>query len=369
MVTKIREYTGCLPFEANFEPTGTSGLNFGHSGGAVTGIGVIKETVAGNVAVPASSAWSIYASYTSGLLVGSTTASVPSTDALVLFQGTSDGSAITSWIDYRSWTSTALISAGQGFDEFLTGTVAPNRVLDFKFDETSGTVANFGTATLASLNALFNVTYSQTGDVSYETDDSIKISGAGPSTMARTTGLNPFNTPNMATGHIGIVFKTNTATSNSFTQQDIMFDAGSASTTQRCLFRGQGTGTTTRVEVEILDTGTGYTSLTRCENVGGLDDDNFHMWICVQDGSGPKHYVDGVLYTNTGTGGFTRYLVGGLASDWFDDKKSQGRIAVGSATALGNNMFDGNFSRLWVSTDIPSAGDITSLNEARTALI
>jgi hypothetical protein len=370
MVQKISNYTGNLALSANFEPIAFSGVTISHSGGAVSGNGAIKETVAGDVTVPSSGTWSVYASLLTGLLVASATSAVPTTDAIVIWFGTSSGGAITDFNDVRTWAATDTISGTEGFNEYLTGQF--NLVHDWKCDETSGnSTADSGTGTNGDLinSRPIGMTPGVTGDVGYETDNGIGSDGTGGS-IADTSAPNLGLTAG-ATGHFGIVFKTNTATSNSMSVQDIMFTYGSSSTTQFMMFRGAGSGSTTRMEVRLLTTGTLNDSLTRCQNIGGLDDDNYHLWVCDQrgDGNGPQHYVDGVLYDNTSTGSATNYPGTGSPDHWWDDSPSAGRIALASAAALGNNIWDGAFSRCWISDDNVSDAQMTKLNLARTQLV
>ena len=269
----------------------------------------------------------------------------------------------------RAYAFTINTGVLTGFNTYLTTVVAPNRTGDWKFDEASGTIANFGTATLASLNAVDVIqnTYQQPGDVSYETDFSIACSGAGNSGPQRTAGLNPASFPNSAIGHIGMVIKTNVSAGNGYTDGDMMFAKGSASTTAFTFVRGVGTGAATRLEWRAFNTGTGYEAHTRCENVGGLDDDQYHLLVIIQDGlgGGPRFNIDGVDYDTVRAGSFTNYAGGGTPDDWFDDGPTQGRISFMQAAATGNNPFPGAISRAWISTDIPTSAQLANLQQAR----
>jgi hypothetical protein len=358
MVQTISKYGGNLPLSANFEPTGTSGLNFGVSAGAVTGFGAIVESAAGNVTVPGSSSWSIYASYTTGLLVASATSAVPATDALILFHGQSNSSAISSWVDVRSFASTASISAGVGFNEYLT----TNFTLDYdwRLNESSGTNQDDGVLTDIPLNGNPNITYSETGDVSYETDDAIGLNG----TSAYASQTSAGNFPNESTGSIGMVFASDT----SYGASDILIDMGDATTTSFCMVRLTNGSGNARVEFRVLDTTSGYDAHTQSANLGAtasFDDGNYNMLVITQaaDGNGPLFYMNGASVAQ----GFTNYTTGGAANDWFVDKQTNGRFAIGSATALGNNLFDGRVARVWIASEVMTPTEIATLNSARSA--
>ena len=54
---------------------------------------------------------------------------------------------------------------------------------------------------------------------------------------------------------------------------------------------------------------------------------------------------------------------------WFQDKPTSGRVAAGSATAIGNANWDGEIARIWVSDSQISASQVALLQEARSGLI
>lgn len=106
MVQKLNKYLGNIGIGLNFQPTGSSGLNISHSGGVVAGTGAILETAAGNIAVPASTAWTVYVNLVTGVLTSVATPSLPATGILILWDGTSSSTDVTLIRDVRSWTST-----------------------------------------------------------------------------------------------------------------------------------------------------------------------------------------------------------------------------------------------------------------------
>jgi len=362
MVQKISKYN-TLTLSRNFDFQGSTGLNFNHGPGAVTGVGVIKESAAGSVAVPASGSWDVYADFVTGNLAAAATA--PLTNSQVLYQGTSGGGVITSVTDVRSWTSSGINVGSRGFDEFLTTVAAPNRSGDWLFDEVSpNAIINQGTATQADLNAIgAAVTYSATGDVAYETDDALSFPGAGGNWAARTAGLTPASYPAHSTGSFGIVAKADGTQSG-----PILFAVGSSSTTDFTFFRTQGgAGATGNMEVHFVSSGGSNDALTRSTSTLTIYDNNYHMFIYTQSGTGigPQLYFDGALVAQ----GTTNYTGTRDADSWFHDKPTQGRIAFASATALGNNLYGGDIARAWVSTDVMTAGNIATLNTARTQLV
>jgi hypothetical protein len=91
-----------------FNPDSTSGLDVNHSGGALgQQDGTVIEIAAGSITVPANSSWAVYADKSgTPQLVASEQSSVPSTNALILWIGTSTSTEITSLTDVRSWVNT-----------------------------------------------------------------------------------------------------------------------------------------------------------------------------------------------------------------------------------------------------------------------
>lgn len=369
MVQKITNYTGNFSLSANFEPTAISGLTISHSGGAIVGDGVIAEIAAGNIVVPNNATWTVYVDTGEGTFVSAPTSAVPTSNVVVQWAGVSSGGA-TTFTDLRSWASTSnVIAETQGFNEYLTTQFNMN--YDWRLNESSGNNnEDFGTEVDVDMtnDQPAGTTINQTGDVSYETDRSVFISGGGGARIANTSGI-AFSSTLPNTGHVGIVCKTNTASTNSFSVGDIMFCHGSSATNAFMFIRGSGSGASTTMEVRFFNIPTGYEAHTRCQTTPNLDDDEFHLYVIDQrgDGNGPYIYVDGVLRDNTSAGSFTNYAVGGTADDWWDESPTAGRAAIGSACALGNNIWDGNFSRVWISEDNVTDAQMTKLNDARTA--
>lgn len=105
MVQKIRNYTGNFANSLNYQPTTTSGLEVSHLGGAFFKAGVALETAAGSITVPDNTSWSVYIDGSDNTLKSTDTASLPTSNIIVLWQGTSANGEVTSLTDVRSWTS------------------------------------------------------------------------------------------------------------------------------------------------------------------------------------------------------------------------------------------------------------------------
>lgn len=145
MVQKLNKYLGNIGIGLNFQPTGSSGLNVSHSGGVVAGVGAILETAAGNIAVPASTAWTVYVNLVTGVLTSVATPSLPSTGILILWDGTSSSTDVTLIRDVRSWTSTGnAITTAATFNSLLGQF---NMVFEYGFGTGAGLdIPNTGSA-------------------------------------------------------------------------------------------------------------------------------------------------------------------------------------------------------------------------------
>ncbi len=144
MVQKLNKYAGNLGLSLNFQPTSSSGLNINHSGGVVAGAGAIVETAAGSIAVPDNIAWTVYIVLTTGVLTSIATASLPTSDILILWDGITSNGVVTLIRDVRSWTNTANIPASLSFNSLL---VQYNMVFEYSFATAAGLdVPNTGSA-------------------------------------------------------------------------------------------------------------------------------------------------------------------------------------------------------------------------------
>jgi hypothetical protein len=351
MVTQVK--TGLL-YSGNFEPRSVSGLVVSHGGGLVAGNGAAKETVAGTVSVPDNSTWTVYASLTTGLLVAAATSAVPATNALPLWRGVSN-SGSTTLQDIRSWASSMiqLSPAARGFREYLSDEF--NLVHIWEMDETSGnSCADTGTGTNANMShsAPTGITVGQTGDVGYETDNAYTIANAGQIVDAAAPSI--LHT----SGHIGFVFKSGAAWAN-----DILFTSGSSSTSEFMFFAPSTLG---RMTFQFASVSNSVNVVTT--NIGDdLLDDVYHLVVVAQPGdtTGVNIYIDGALMVN----GTETYNGTSDADSWFHDAPSAGRFAIASAAALGNNIWDGEIAKVWISDDVPTDGQMTVLNDARTGLV
>lgn len=145
MVQKVTSYTGNFAMGLNFQPTTINGLNVSHTGGAVAGNGDIVETASGALAIPASVAWSAYIDVTDGILRAVDTASLPTENTLIIWDGTSDANSVTSFRDVRSWTSTATtVAPSPDSFETLIGKLAPDHW--WKMNDDASPLADSGTA-------------------------------------------------------------------------------------------------------------------------------------------------------------------------------------------------------------------------------
>lgn len=175
MVQKLNKYTGNIGLSLNFQPTTISGLNISHNGGVVGGNGVVKETVAGSIAVPAGTAWTVYVNLTTGVLTSVATASLPTSNILILWDGTSGGSTVTSIRDVRSWTSTGnAVSSSLSFDT-IVASWNPEFDYQWRGANAAAGLENDGSATLAVND--FPVIFSQGPDTFQVTNGDVNNPG------------------------------------------------------------------------------------------------------------------------------------------------------------------------------------------------
>ncbi len=146
MVQKVTNYTGNFPIGLNFQPTTISGLNISHTGGVVAGVGDIVETAAGSLAIPDNSIWSAYVDTTDGILKAVATASLPTANLQIVWDGVSSSGSVLTLRDVRSWTSTAnTVAPSEKSFETQINALAPDHW--WKMNDSSTPLADSGTAT------------------------------------------------------------------------------------------------------------------------------------------------------------------------------------------------------------------------------
>ncbi len=275
MVQKVTNYTGNFPIGLNFQPTTISGLNVSHTGGVVAGVGDIVETVAGALVVPDNIAWTAYVDTIDGVLKAIATASLPTANLQIVWDGVSGGGSVTSFRDVRSWTSTAnTVKPSEKSFETQILALAPDHW--WKMNDSATPLADSGTATARtgaeiSTPEHYNMPAytSETRTVHFDgTTDGFDLSG----TVA----------PSATTGTILFLFKTNTPSTR------CIFHLGDNTAGPTSEFSINLTGSGGFV-IDIVKDGSNNSSWT---GGSGFNDGLWHLGILRQTGAAVILHVD-----------------------------------------------------------------------------
>lgn len=400
MITKVRKLSRAFEYEANFEQDtpNTTGLTFAFFAGEAFLGDSLSDISAGTVTVP-DAPWAVWldvTTVTTPVVTAGVLASIPTTDSIVLYTGSTSGGAIlqSTVVDRRSF-STGRRGLSVNAPSFILtndpeaspintywpmrarmatwndiqsdwdpssggasgGTGTERQTVDVIFDEAAGDLRAIGVA-----QKTYGIVGSPTrGEVgpTFLKGNAVSAMGFDGSTDYVTTTINTFSAS--ATGiYYGWFFA----------------DLAGQGTTRTIISQADTTGV---IDAHVgVDSGNElnvqirtFTTLYRLDiNTPTITPDTWHFYVVVQrgDGNGMQIWLDGVLF-NKDTGNTTEQVTGtGTRDDWWDTVWNapgrQGRYAaIGNTSATSKwrgRLFDiglaipiiADFPTLWADVNV-----------------
>lgn len=380
MITRVKTLRQAMALSSNFEhdPSTTTGLQFGHFGGAVHNFGVLQTIAAGTVTVPNGVSIIFLDTFPkTATIEAAADPSAASNRYIPLYQINTSSGSITTITDLRSWTTASLgtelgLEPNPSFDS-LVATWSPEFDYQFRGANAGAGLVNDGSET-DSANT-FPVIFS-----------------SGPNTYQVTNGdvANPGFCVNLFDGHDGYGHNGGTLYS-----PGTEWDMTSGSIV--CIFRSDENSPDLEhffnmtsqggfgIKLSLEPAGHVEFFLKLSSNNGGelnidsggsrtvvSDDNTWHIAVITQDGGtvlNPLMYLDGVIEDDTG-GSFDSNDDRG---HWFKtvfDTLSSVRTAFGAAIGGANpgssltQGFGGDLDRLIFMTKELTAQEVSDMYDA-----